>query len=140
MPMPGVYGSYWSATRVKFSTITKSMNTFIAATSNNWVMTPLTPSATGPQLPLWFANRLFWMAYILLVRFLFLNVCTLIHIYKYESTSPDQPDRHGPREFLVDGQHFDQYGVGRIRTKLLSRLLRLLSPPLGLSREMRRKH
>ncbi|KAH8064633.1 hypothetical protein JL722_1510 [Aureococcus anophagefferens] len=33
-----VFGSYWDVTRVRFSTISKSMNTlFIAATSNNWV-------------------------------------------------------------------------------------------------------
>ena len=92
MPMPRVYGSYWSATRVKFSTITKSMNTlFIAATSQT--TGSRRAMRCGPDLDpsLWFANRLFWMAYILLVRFLFLNVCTLIYIYKYESTSPDQP-------------------------------------------------
>lgn len=137
LPLPRVFGNYWPITRVKFSTIPKSMNIlFIAATSNNWVATR---DAMRSDLPpeLYFANRLFWMAYILLVRFLFLNVCTLIYIYKYESTSPVQPwiAMQQVEEFLVAWQHFDQYGVGRIRTKLLSRLLRLLSPPLGLSRD-----
>ena len=132
-----VFGSYWDVTRVRFSTISKSMNTlFIAATSNNWVAVKDTMKQDVPE-----SNHmmlgLFWFAYILLVRFLFLNVCTLIFIYKYESTSPVQPwiAMQQVDEFLQAWQHFDEFGVGRIRTKYLSRLLRLLSPPLGLSRD-----
>ncbi|KAJ8606650.1 hypothetical protein CTAYLR_008401 [Chrysophaeum taylorii] len=134
---PEIFGSHWFLTRLKFRTINKSMNTlFIAATANNWISIKdhfereLAPMEKGP-------NVIFWLLHVLIVRYVFLNVCTMIFIYKYESTSPVQPwiAMQQVEEFLRAWQQFDEFGVGRIRTKYLSRLLRLLSPPLGMTRD-----
>ncbi|KAJ1458807.1 Ion transport protein-domain-containing protein [Pelagophyceae sp. CCMP2097] len=131
------FGTYWNVARIRFTTVSKSMNVlFIAATANNWTavrdkMAPGLDPLLRPVL------NIFWVAYILLVRFLFLNVCTLIFIYQYEASSPLQPwiAMQQVDEFLQAWQHFDEFGVGRVRTKYLSRLLRLLAPPLGLARD-----
>ena len=133
-----IFGSHWFVTRVTFTTIEKSMSTlFIAATANCWIEISsifekeVSEAERGPLV-------IFFLVYVLLVRYLFLNVCTMIFIYKYESTSPYQPwiAMDQVNEFLDAWQTFDIRGDGYIKTKYLSRMLRLLSPPLGMAHDV----
>mmetsp|Transcript_22111 Transcript_22111/g.69161 ORF Transcript_22111/g.69161 Transcript_22111/m.69161 type:complete len:2656 (-) Transcript_22111:428-8395(-) len=134
---PVLFGAHWFATRLKFTSINKSMNTlFLAATANDWIQIKDTFERMVENVRK-VPNVIFWLLHVLIFRYLFLNVCTMIFIYKYESTSPVQPwiAMEQVEEFLRAWQQFDEFGVGRIRTKYLSRLLRLLSPPLGMTRD-----
>lgn len=134
---PELFGSNWFQTRLKFRTISKSMSTlFLAATANSWIsIKDVFEKEVGVALK--GVNVVFWLVHVVIIRYLFLNVFTMIFIYKYESTSPVQPwiAMDQVEEFLRAWQQFDEFGVGRIRTKYLARLLRLLSPPLGMTRD-----
>mmetsp|Transcript_10606 Transcript_10606/g.16013 ORF Transcript_10606/g.16013 Transcript_10606/m.16013 type:complete len:2657 (+) Transcript_10606:55-8025(+) len=133
-----IFGNYWPLTRVRFRTIQKAMGTlFISATANSWIeIRDIFENEVSSSERAYLI--IFFIIYVLLVRYLFLNVCTMIFIYKFESTSPYQPwiAMDQVNEFLDAWQTFDLRGDGYMKTKYLSRMLRLLSPPLGMAHDV----
>ena len=107
----------------------------VGAAANAWFsLAEMLAAQASPRHAV--ATWIFWATYALCARYLFLNLCTLVFLYKYERASPDQPWVATAQvdEVRAAWQQFDRFGVGRLRTRYLARLLRLIAPPLGTAK------
>ena len=125
--------------RFDFYTTAKGMESlFVAATANTWFSWVERLEAHDRRNG-WrsTASWAFWGSYILVARYLFLNLCTLVVLYKYERINNHQPwvAMDEVAEVRSAWQRFDRFGSGEMETRYLSRFLRLLPPPLGVPRD-----